>query len=213
MKPIDLASNSRDLLSYLDKKREDRYFYRLVEITITVVVVVFFLIFAVRPSILTISSLIGEISTKEKVSAQMRKKINDVVLAQEVYAQIQEKYQLVDSALPASPHYGQLTQQIVAAGNYSQSPVKSLNFIFNSKQENLTANEPKPITLSFSQDTDFTNFKSFMEKLARNRRLLHVNSFGLGTPVDVKPGSPLISASSNLNSFYLDANPAQNEKR
>ncbi|MFA6518961.1 MAG: hypothetical protein WCV93_04940 [Candidatus Shapirobacteria bacterium] len=213
MKPIDLSTNSRDLLSYLDKKREDRYFYRLIEITITVVVIAFFLIFAVRPSVLTISSLVGEINTKQKISSEMRKKINDVVLAQEVYAQIQEKYQLIDSALPSSPQYGQLTQQIVAAGDYSQSPVNSLNFNLSAKRDTTDDSGPKSINFSFGQETTFSNFKSFVEKISQNRRLFRIISLGLGSPAEAKTSSSLISVSSSFDSFYLDLKPTPYEKK
>lgn len=206
MKPIDLATNSRELLSFLDKKREDRYFYRLVEITITVTVITFFLIFAVRPSILTISALVGEVKSKEKVSAQMRKKINDVVMAQEIYAQIQEKYQLLESALPESPQYAQLTEQIVAAGDYSQTPVTSIGFNLNQK-------DPNTIAFSFSQDATFTNIRSFVEKISKNRRLFQVNNISFGSQTKAEPDSQSISASYGFNSFYRGDNLGENEKK
>jgi len=201
MKPIDLVNNSRDLLSFLDKKREDRHFYRLIEITITIGVVILFLVFAVRPSVLTISNLIGEIKVKEKVSFQMRKKINDVVTAQDVYAQIQEKYQLVDSALPVSPHFGQLTEQIVAAGNLTQSPVEAINFNVGNRQTSAetTFEELQSIKFTFWQATTFSDVKSFLAKILLNRRLFQINSLSFSSQKETS----LISTGFDFESFYI----------
>jgi Tfp pilus assembly protein PilO len=210
MKPIDLTINSNELFSFLDKKREDRYFYRLIEITITVVVITLFLVFAVRPSVLTISALIGEIKTKEEVSTQMRKKINNVVIAQEVYAQIQEKYQLVESALPESPQYAQLTEQIVSAGAYSQSPVTNISFDINTKSANT-------LPLSFSQTSGFLNSINFLDKLNKNRRIFQINNLGFGqdAKADSQSGqeSSVVTTSYSLNSFYLKNSLAPNDKK
>ena len=136
----------------------------------------------------------------------MRKKINDVVMAQEVYAQIQEKYQLVESALPESPQYAQLTEQIVAAGDYSQTPVTSINFNLNEKELNT-------IAFSFSQDAAFTNIRSFIEKISKNRRLFQVNNISFGNQTTAETDSQSISAGYSFNSFYLDNSSIKNEKK
>lgn len=86
----------------ISRAREKAEIWRYIEVSLTLFVIAFFVIFAIRPAATTIAGLVGEIKEKEVISLKMRQKINAVVLAQEAYAGVQEKIGPLDSFLPTN---------------------------------------------------------------------------------------------------------------
>lgn len=63
----------------------------------------FFILFALSPTFSTIVGLVRKIDDQKKVLAALDSKINNLILAQENYAQIESDLPLLEAALPVKP--------------------------------------------------------------------------------------------------------------
>ncbi len=71
-----------------------------IELILSIIVVVFFAIFAIRPTLITMADLIKEIADKKELDQQMDLKLASLYTAQEQYEQYQAKFYLLDEAIP-----------------------------------------------------------------------------------------------------------------
>jgi hypothetical protein len=62
---INIFSKINPLISYLSKQRENNKFVKSIEISATFILISFFTFFAIKPTLLTISRLVGDIKAKE----------------------------------------------------------------------------------------------------------------------------------------------------
>lgn len=70
------------------------------ELFLSIAVVIFFAIFAIRPTLLTMSELVKEIEDKRKLDTQMAQKVAALGTAQAQYLNIQDRVSVLDEALP-----------------------------------------------------------------------------------------------------------------
>lgn len=186
-------SSLNPLFTYLRQKREDQKFVKSLEIGGTFLLIAFFIFFAIKPTFFTISKLIGEIRHKKTLTLQLRKKIDDIIVAQDLFAQVQEKYYLVDESLPSHPSFYNLNAMIASAAAQNQ-------IYFNKLQYNLPEEEIFFKT-TLSQNTSFAPSMSFLTQLFQSRRLLDLNN--LSFSVDEASGSGRqINFSLPLNVYY-----------
>lgn len=74
------------------------------ELIFTVLAVIFFAVFAIRPTLLTMSTLIKEIDDKNTLNQQLIQKIASLSTVQTQYLNSQERLKVLDTALPSSPN-------------------------------------------------------------------------------------------------------------
>jgi len=197
-----IISQVKPLVEYLRKQRENEKFSKSVENIATITLIVFFLIFAVRPTILTISALVGDIKSKEVLQKQMRLKINNIIQAQDTFSQVQERYSVINSSLPDSPQYANIAYQIQALGQSTGCYLDQINFDIRSSK---SSGSLSSYNIKLGGPLDFPAILSFLEQLSQFRRLLHVNSLSFSaSPVDI--GQPESSSSaSQLVNFSLSS--------
>lgn len=218
--PINLSiatSRLRPLVDYLKRQRNNQNFYHTIELNATVFLIIFFVVFAIRPTVTTISSLVGDINAKEIQQTQLKTKINQIIKAQDLYSQVQEKYSLIAQGLPDSPSYYQAANQIYGATSISSISVNGLNFVLtqagNSPSDHLNSySVPISLPASFIQTT------TVLDNLLQNRRLLQIPSISfsllnpasasVGSSNTVSPGS--ITASFNATIYYWDTSNGKN---
>ena len=186
----NIFSKGRPLAEYLKKQRENKKFIKTVETSGTFTLITFFLIFAIRPTALTISSLIGEIKAKEQMVAEMRKKIGNLVLAQDAFSQVQEKYKVINSALPENADYSQSMVQITSAAKESGILVDKLNYdITGAKKDSLVNSQLESFFVALDRDTSFRSALDLTDKILHNRRLINLESIRISSVKDEKKSS------------------------
>ena len=71
----------------------------------------------------------GDIQSKELLTKQLRTKISDVIIAQDLFSQVQEKYSLVESSLPNNPGFYQATSQILGSSQNHQIFLNKIDYL------------------------------------------------------------------------------------
>jgi hypothetical protein len=173
------VSKIKPLFDYLNKQRENQKFVKTTEITATFILISFFLFFAVRPTFLTISSLVGEIKSKELMKKELKVKINNVILAQDLFSQAQERYQVIDSSLPDKPGFFDAANQTIKTGQNADIAVSRLNINLLDKNDKLIDPNLNTYTIGLNIDGQFSNAVKAVGDLLNNRRVINIESFGI----------------------------------
>ncbi|MCL4384358.1 hypothetical protein M1116_02800 [Patescibacteria group bacterium] len=201
----NLYSTSTRLIQYLDKQRQNEKTMQTFELVASFLLITFFLVFAIKPAITTIIGLIGEIQAKEAVSAQLKDKINQIVIAQDIFSQVQERYQIIDSALPDRPRYAQAAIQYQANGEKTGVNASTFDVGIQSKAKANTLQNVKSIDISIGDKTNFLAALNFIDALKRNRRLIRLKEFSLQNQNDkTATDSGQLNFSINTQSLYWD---------
>jgi hypothetical protein len=197
-------SRVRPLFEYLKKQQDNRKFVHSIEISATFVLITFFMVFALRPTILTISALKGDIESKKILKEELRNKINQVVTAQDLFSQVQERYQIVNSGLPDHPNYYEAADIIEQTGKKYDIPVDSLAFDL----ENSTT-DVSPDVQTYSIHTmvngPFINAVNLATEILKNRRADYINILNLATADDSQTSDSTSSAKPGISTKFSTA--------
>lgn len=167
-----------DVVSAYQKKQSFKVF---IELLLTVVTVVVFSVFALKPTIIAISGLLKEIETKEELVVQMDTKIQNIRRAQTIAQQNQQNLNLLETALPENADPGQFVSQMEGALSTSGLAVLGLSIA----ETQLLGPPPKVVkdnpSLEFSINLSgsYADFKSFMKILENLRRPIEVQGVQL----------------------------------
>ena len=71
-----------------------------IELILSVIVVIFFALFAIRPTLITMADLVKEIADKKEINKQLDLKLASLASAQEQYDLYQPQFYLLDEAIP-----------------------------------------------------------------------------------------------------------------
>jgi hypothetical protein len=179
----------KQLSNFLKKQEENHKFTRSLEAGITFFLISFFLFFAIKPTVLTISSLYGDIKSKEAISSQMKTKIDNLMKAQQSYSLAQGRYQIIESSLPSRPSFYEAFDQVKETLNNSNSQFNSSGFdLSNLNEKNSIDPNIRTYFLSLNFKNSFSNSLKIITDLLNNRRLINISSItfnsdtsGLGT--------------------------------
>ena len=99
-----------DILN-LYKKRSDLHAF--VEVILSLSTITIFLVFALKPTALTIISLVKEIKGKQIMISGLNQKISDLSKAQTLFAQNQDSIPNIDIAVETKPEPDTVSKQII----------------------------------------------------------------------------------------------------
>ncbi|MFH1561318.1 MAG: hypothetical protein ABID04_01930 [Patescibacteria group bacterium] len=187
--------------------------WKYLEVAMTLFVVVFFLIFAVRPAVTTISGLVGEIKDKEAVSLKMKKKINSIIAAQEEYSMVQGRILAIDDCLPAQPAVADGIAQLFGLGQTASLTLSGVNvsgFVLDEqgyrediRQDNKESLKGDEFGISFRGD--YQNLRDLLTSLSSVRRWLGINSYQISSPDKKKDEGSLLNLSLNGVFYYFSS--------
>lgn len=195
------TSSVKPLFEYLKKQQENRKFLKTVEFTATLILITFFLFFAVRPTLLTISALKGDIESKKILKASLKTKINDVIEAQDKFSQVQEKYLIVNASLPDRPKYYDAANQLLLSGQQVNVPVDKMNFNVEAKLDDKQDPNLKAFEVSVDMTGPFISNLKLASDLLKNRRLVNIGSINFENQAVAKESSD--SATSGVSTRFV----------
>jgi len=164
--------------SNLQKKvKEARSFAWL---SVSIFTVSFFIIVAIKPTLVTITKLNKEIKDKREISQKLQVKINSIIAAQEEFAGNSDNLYLLSEALPEKSEFPKLAGFFESVALSSGVSVKSLSFESVGKSPPQTLKKDVPIlgSMSFSISTsgDYLQLKQFLNTLEASRRIIKIKN-------------------------------------
>jgi len=194
------VSYRRKLEKAIQDYRAREEFWRYLEVALTLFTITFFIVVAIRPAAVTISSLVGQIKQREEVDLKLKKKINAIIIAQERYAQIQEKADLIDSFLPTKFRIGQGLSQVIGSAGQAQVSVGGVNVndtdlargivpeVEKRKKEKGVAANLIGLGFDFKSRGGYSQLKDFIKQLFQVRRWLEVSQYRISKNEDEEGG-------------------------
>jgi len=184
-----------------------RRFYRqkkvrvYTEIVFSILTIAFFLFFAIKPTVVTITGLIKEINDKKMVTQKLEEKISNLNLAQQEYLSVENDLYLINQALPEDPQVSVLVRQIEGLCLKTGVSLEGIQYSsLDIRNKIVKNNKPQSIEIKLVVSGGYQNLKNFLYSLNNFRRIFQIDSFGFKTSKE--EGKLILSISGRT--FYLE---------
>lgn len=150
------------------------------ELFLSVAAVLFFAVFAIRPTLLTMSDLIKEIEDKRKLDQQLTQKIAALSSAQGEYLRVQNQLSVLDDALPDDPRLMEVikTLEKIASDRNTAISFLNVNEVPDIPAEPLSFESSKrqQMSISLTLSGDYLSIRQFIEDLKNTRRTFIIDT-------------------------------------
>lgn len=184
------------------------------ELIFSIVAVVFFAIFAVKPTLQTMSELVKEIEDKRALDEQLSQKIASLNTAQAQYQQFSDEFYLLDEAIPKTASLTAALKIVEKIAGDNQLVIKGITI--SAVPEELTAASAgqatrNTLTFNVSVIGDYLKIRQFIEDLMKSRRMMLIDqiNFSLANT----RGQKDLGAIVRINLPYYDAGQKINETK
>ena len=204
MNPLKNRFQLHSLYSYLQRQAENEKFLKYLEVSGTFLLIALFLFLAITPTALTISSLLGEIKSREDFIKKADAKIDNLLIAQDNYTQFQEQYSLLDESFPSAPHYYNGVSNISTIFRDSLLEINNVSVDLINED----TGQPNYVVKVVGQGP-YNSIMTMVKKLTNNRRLSTPITLNLSQPqTDTENinGSTNINVSLSNDIYYLPEN-------
>lgn len=169
------------------KRRQDLKMF--LEILLSLTTISFFTVFALRPTVLTISQLIKDVRSKSETVAKMDQKIQDLGEAQAVF-EAESRIPLVETSVPKSPIPEGFVRQVEGLATTKNVSVLGISIgeltLLGEEKQKRSSSELSPlpegakgVLFSISISGNYPSLISFVEDLENLRRPTRVDSVGI----------------------------------
>lgn len=180
-----------NILELYKKKQDLRMF---LEIILSLTTVTIFLLFALKPTVVTITNLLKEIAEKETTVAKLDEKIRNLSVARNVYEEEVGDVPLIESSVPDLPNPDLFVGQVQELANKNSVGVLGISvgetILLGKNTAKKSANSidlkplPSPaneMTVSISINGTFPNLLSFIKDLESSRRPIKIDVLGVNS--------------------------------
>lgn len=195
---LPLRRNRLEYQKYLRELYEKKQTRVYSGIILTLTTISFFALFALRPTILTITGLVAEIGQKEETIRRLDVKIRQLSQAQAAYAQLAPRLYLIDEALPTDTNLYSLMNNLEMAA--ARNEVSFLTLSFGEIGLDEKKEELEEVNFEVSLKGQFGHLKDFLEKIFLLRRIIQSSQLSLAKPTIEEERSLVFSA--QLISFF-----------
>jgi Tfp pilus assembly protein PilO len=176
-----------------------------IELFLSIGTVVFFAIFAIRPTLLTMSDLIKEIDDKKQLDQKLDQKVAALSTVQNVYTSLENRLVVLDQAIPSQPEFETVLKIIEKIASEQQLAISSIQVkeIPKTTTDNLPFNKKQRISLPISVTVigDYQAIRDFVIAIINTRRALIVDSMIFS--VNEERGIKKLQANITINMQYF----------
>lgn len=212
------SKKQRQLLFTLQKFYQKPVAKVSLELFLSIFTILFFAIFAIRPTLLTMSDLIKEIDDKEKIDQDLSKKIAALSTVQPLYLQLSDQLIALDEVIPNQP-------QLISSLKVIEKTASDLGLVI----DNMAVSEIPPISTQQEEEItpdsmtridipivinvsgDYPTIRQFTQDLRDYRRSFIVDTIIFNTKK--LQGSTKLEARITLSAPYFGADSATAQKR
>lgn len=175
------------------------------ELGLTIVLTIFLALFAIRPTLTTMSQLSKEIKEKKELNTKLEKKTAALATAQALYYASQDKLSLLDQAIPNQSTLVPDIKTIEKMAGENSLVISSMTLqsfpdTGTSSSSGKLKGENKSLPLSLTVEGDYPSIRSFVDQLISNRRLFLVSNIVFS--VKKQRQSQALSASFTIETPY-----------
>jgi Tfp pilus assembly protein PilO len=161
----------KDLIPIFKKEKNQRYLFIILSITASI----FFIIFAINPTLSTITKLKKQITDSKFVEAQLSEKINNLSILTQEYEQIKPDLPIILDAVPGSPQTPNLVGQIQSLAKQSSVNLTSVKVVSVNLNPQVSTRS-SVFNFEVSGKSSYDNLNSFVSNLLKMQRALTISS-------------------------------------
>jgi len=155
------------------------------ELFLSISVVIFFAVFAIRPTLLTMSELIKEIEDKRKLNTQMAQKVAALTTAQAQYLGVEQRLPVLSEALPLGAKVTQTLKIIELVASEQDLVINNLTLLDlppdPKPNSSLAELERKAMPVQLTVVGSYNSIRGFVEGLRNSRRSFVVDRITFST--------------------------------
>lgn len=189
---------------------------KYLELSLSIITVLIFSVFAIKPTVLTIIELNKEITQKEKTSTVLKLKIKNLQAASNLMRSEAQNIEFINQAVPVTAKPEILIRQIESLSKESSLNVLGLSSsdvtlvgkasdVKKSKDLEALPENANGLPFTFSATGSYQNIFSFIQKIENLRRPIMIDSFVINSSV-TDTGKILILTISGRVPFLLKNN-------
>ncbi len=173
--------------------------------------IIFFAIFAIRPTLQTIAELLKTIKDQKQVLAAAQQKSASLITAQQQYNQIGPDISIIDAAIPYSYDTQSLTRDMESIAGQLEIPLGNIriaDLTYPTEEMNDSIGE---IAFTVNIETPYPLAKKFILALQQSPRLISVDAINLSI-VDrnaSKGGEGDVQVSINCRAYFVPKEGAE----
>lgn len=181
-----------------------------VELFLSIMAVLFFAMFAIRPTLVTMSDLVKEIEDKRKLDTQLSQKIASLSTAQGEFFSLQNDLPVLDDALPDTPEFAYSIKLIEKTASEMGLVITGLSVqeipaeISNAQSGETTSEknlERVTVPVTVSVTGEYLKIRDWLRLLKQQRRSVLIESIAFSTNDD--SGTQQLKATADLGLPYL----------
>lgn len=153
------------------------------ELIFSILAVVFFAAFAIKPTLETMANLIKEIEDKRALDEQLQQKLASLNTAQSQYQQFSDQFYLLDEAIPKTPRLVEALKIIEKIASDNSLVIQSITVsaVPEELEEGLAgAARRELLTFNVNVTGEYLVLRQYIEDLIAARRLLIVDQVNFG---------------------------------
>lgn len=156
------------------------------ELIFSIVAVIFFAIFAIKPTLQTMSELVKEIEDKKALDEQLDQKIASLNTAQGQYQKFSSQFYLLDEAIPKTALLMQSLKIVEKTASENNLVIQGITISAVPDELSTTTVDKATrelLTFNVNLTGDYLKIRQFINDLINSRRLMIVDqvNFSLGT--------------------------------
>ena len=188
------------------------------ELFFTIAATIFFALFAIRPTILTMTELVKEIEDKENALDALNKKVAALSSVQNEYFSLQNQFFLLDEAVPDKITFKTILQTIEKTASDMKITISTLQIKevpFASLEEVVfTKKNPTVIDLTVNVSGSYTEVRDFIDRLSNLRPLFTIDSVSVSTAGTDQTESDFLNATIRIQAhYYSDQKPKKDDEK
>jgi Tfp pilus assembly protein PilO len=179
----------------------------------SIFMIAFFLLFAIKPAVVTIAGLVKKINDQKLVIGKLEKKVQTLTQARKNYLAIQTDLNLVEQALPTKPEISYFLKELETLTRQAGITLNAAQFrqIDLKEKKTITQKTPKEIGFNLTTSADYQKLKNFLQILGSLRRTVLINAFGFTASKKEEDEAKPLDLVVQANVYYL-AKPKENEQ-
>lgn len=184
---MSVVFKQKAITDALNKFYEKPIAWISLELIFSLVLVITLAVFAIQPTLMTMSDLTKEISDKEVLAKELDKKIAALGTAQAVYSSIENTLPALEEAIPSQPHILSLLKVLEKTATDNSVIVSGISLSAIPDDEPVTEDQTRAqltFTTNIVVTADYRSIRAYVEALKNYKRVLLIDRVTFATQED-----------------------------
>lgn len=195
---MDKSSAAKNILKQLKSKKVKDYTF----ISLFFLIFSIFIVFAIRPSLITAIALRQQREDLQKLDAQYESVVSNIVANQSTLENIRDGLYLINDALPTGALINKLISDIENEGrtdeiNFIRVEVGEVNLVQKTKDK------PQSAVINIEATCSFENLLKFVQGLSNQRRLKLIKQLSISKDIEQSSESAQLKVLMQIEGYYL----------